>query len=631
MTRLLNHEDVWKTEKQDKSPFSPSNSPYHNGHAQTPSLFGADHDIGSNHDVDTQFLGPGNSLFRNYHLLLTGPLEFELANFLYSRNQMPAQQINTLLDIWSESLLKAGVEPLFRNHKELYKIIGQVQLGNIRWNCFSLKYTHNGNEEIQAPWKDDIYDIWFRCPCQTVHKMLSNPKHATKMDVQTYREYDMQTGQRRFQDFMSGDWAWDQADNIAEDPNCQGASFVPIILGSDKTTVSVATGQHDYYLVYLSVGNIRNTARPYMTMWDLIHFGDQHYRQVVYGLGPYIADYEEQVLLTCLAFRWDLDEEVLFQTCEHTDLLINELDLVQLWDKFGIPFTNNFPRADICCFLSPNIIHQLIKGTFKDHLVDWVKKFLVKMHNQTQPDIILNDIDRQIAAVALFAGLCQFLQGCHFKQWMGDDSKALMKVYIAAIEGYVPCDIVRTFRAFLEFCYLVHKDTSRVINTFSLPQQHSLTHYNHLIWQYGAPNGLCSLIMESKHVQAVKKPYWRTNHYQALRQIFVINQCLDKHNAARIDFQKQGMLGCHAGAFGTQSSEILHVIGKHCALDEQQHAEEAASRPDDLEDSEDVDGPRIDAYVLLTQTPHKLLIHITANTVQLLAMELAISHLPHLM
>ena len=64
---------------------------------------------------------------------------------------MPAQQINTLLDIWSESLLKAGVEPLFRNHKELYKIIDQVQLGNISWNCFSLKYTHDGNEEIQAP------------------------------------------------------------------------------------------------------------------------------------------------------------------------------------------------------------------------------------------------------------------------------------------------------------------------------------------------------------------------------------------------------------------------------------------------------------------------------------------------
>jgi hypothetical protein len=31
-------------------------------------------------------------------------------------------------------------------------------------------------------------------------------------------------------------------DIIAEDPDTHGSMFVPIILGSDKTTVSVATG-----------------------------------------------------------------------------------------------------------------------------------------------------------------------------------------------------------------------------------------------------------------------------------------------------------------------------------------------------------------------------------------------------
>ena len=34
--------------------------------------------------------------------------------------------------------------------------------------------------------------------------------------------------------------------------------FVPIILGSDKTTVSVATGQNDYHPLYLSIGNVQN-------------------------------------------------------------------------------------------------------------------------------------------------------------------------------------------------------------------------------------------------------------------------------------------------------------------------------------------------------------------------------------
>ena len=41
----------------------------------------------------------------------------------------------------------------------------------------------------------------------------------------------------------------------------QGTSFVPIILGSDKTTVSVATGQNEYYPLYLSIGNVHNSVR----------------------------------------------------------------------------------------------------------------------------------------------------------------------------------------------------------------------------------------------------------------------------------------------------------------------------------------------------------------------------------
>ena len=40
-----------------------------------------------------------------------------------------------------------------------------------------------------------------------------------------------------------------------------GAMFVPIVLGSDKTTVSVATGQTDYYPLYLSIGNLHNNIR----------------------------------------------------------------------------------------------------------------------------------------------------------------------------------------------------------------------------------------------------------------------------------------------------------------------------------------------------------------------------------
>jgi len=37
--------------------------------------------------------------------------------------------------------------------------------------------------------------------------------------------------------------------------------LVPVVGGSDKTTVSIATGHQEYHPVYISPGNISNTAR----------------------------------------------------------------------------------------------------------------------------------------------------------------------------------------------------------------------------------------------------------------------------------------------------------------------------------------------------------------------------------
>ena len=50
-------------------------------------------------------------------------------------------------------------------------------------------------------------------------------------------------------------------DLIAKDPNTHGTMIIPIIIGSDKTTVSVAMGNNEYWPVYISIGNIHNNVR----------------------------------------------------------------------------------------------------------------------------------------------------------------------------------------------------------------------------------------------------------------------------------------------------------------------------------------------------------------------------------
>ncbi|KAH9968467.1 hypothetical protein BJV74DRAFT_909870 [Russula compacta] len=193
---------------------------------------------------------------------------------------------------------------------------------------------------------------------------------------------------------------------------------------------------------------------------------------------------------------------------------------------------HGFPRADIHKLLTPDLLHQVIKGTFKDHIVMWVNKFLVEEHGAAHAHDIIADIDHQILAVPPFPGLRRFLDGCNFAQWTGDDSKALMKVYLAAIAGHVPSEMVKCLAAFLDFCYIVwcnaitvedlvelqhildhfHAHPGVTGKCISLPHQHSLMHYIRCIILFSSPNGLCSSITESKHIKAVKEPWQQSTH-----------------------------------------------------------------------------------------------------------------------
>jgi hypothetical protein len=52
-----------------------------------------------------------------------------------------------------------------------------------------------------------------------------------------------------------------EKDILAGSPDNHGATFVPVILGSDKTTVSIGTGNNEYWPLYGSIGNIHNNVR----------------------------------------------------------------------------------------------------------------------------------------------------------------------------------------------------------------------------------------------------------------------------------------------------------------------------------------------------------------------------------
>lgn len=128
--------------------------------------------------------------------------------------------------------------------------------------------------------------------------------------------------------------------------------------------------------------------------------------------------------------------------------------------------------------------------------------------------------------------------------------------------------MVKAVAAFLEFCYIARQpsltesdlkalddalqrfckhrtifiDEGVCSKPICLPRQHSIQHYHWLIQQFGAPEGLSTSITESKHIDAIKKPWRRTNHFEELIQILRINQRLDKLAAFHSRLFGEGLL-----------------------------------------------------------------------------------------
>ncbi|KAJ7713519.1 hypothetical protein B0H14DRAFT_2644779 [Mycena olivaceomarginata] len=463
-----------------------------------------------------------------------------------------------------------------------------------------------------------IYKLRTRDVRTILHTQLATTDFKGQFNYTPYRQFNGK-GRRVWSNLMSGDWAWKQADDIAQDPSMHGCMLVPLGAGSNKTMVSVATGHQEYHPVYVTPGNITNIVcrahgngvlpasflpipkvskqqrktvayqrfvrqmyraclalifellKAGMTTPEAVRCPDGHFRRAVYTLGPYIADYPEQVWLACIVQNWcpkcdapakDLDlPGARIQTQAKTDLLITTFDPGILWDDFGI-------RHDFV----------IIKGTFKDHLVKWVMEYLHDKHGQTCALEIIADIDHRISTVPSFPGLRYFPNGRDFQQWTGDDLKALMKVYLAAIAGHVPPAMLRCMLAFLNFCYLVRRnaitadtldeiqDTLTCFHTYhnifiatsihvtiSLPCQHSMVHYIPSIILFGSPNSLCSSITESKHIKAVKEPWRRSNRHNALIQMLHILTRLDRLAAIRSISASQGMMHGSTSSYTAQT------------------------------------------------------------------------------
>ncbi len=280
-------------------------------------------------------------------------------------------------------------------------------------------------------------------------------------------------------------------------------------------------------------------------------------------LAAYVADYPEQCLIACCKENWCLICTVSPNRCgencacpyhdpqstldilrwkgrgELSPAFNKEWEDLSLWPVFQ-PFWQNLPFSNIFQVFTLDLLHQLHKGVFKDHLVQWYTVIVGK-----------NEMDEWFRATVDHPGLRHFKNGIlRLSQMTGHEHKAMEQVFMGVIAGAVPDRVVKVVKVALDFIYFssLHSHTSCTLASlttalndfhkyksifvepgirehFNILKIHSMQHYASLLCYFGSANGFNTESPERLHINYAKDAYRASNHHDYTIQMTTWLHC----------------------------------------------------------------------------------------------------------